>query len=73
MERKIFKGDTSHGSAWDRGSSDSYYRRIRQPHIWTFEESTLGKTKTDITPQQILEYHLGFEDNELWGDKKDWG
>jgi len=60
-----------HGSPMDRGSADAYYGRPAKPHWWP--EGT-GKgiriDMIDMTPEQISEYHYGY-DNEL--DRKDWG
>ena len=65
--------DVSHGSPYDRGGADSYYRRGRQPHWWP--EGTMHGQKIeekDMTPEQILEYNMGFDDNEELGDYKMW-
>ena len=66
--------DGVHGSAYDRGSADSYYRRPRSPHFWP-EGSYNGKKveAKDMTPEQIDAYNEGFDDNEDNGDFKDWG
>ena len=60
-----------HGSAYDRGSADSYYRRRRDPHY--FKGATYQSERvTDLTPEQVEEYHRGYDDNERLGDHKDW-
>lgn len=57
-----------HGSLYDRGSADSYYRRPRDPHWWPagtmFEEKI-----TELTEEEVFEYHLGYSANDtfkLW-------
>ena len=69
-----FPFDRSHGSLFDRGSADSYYRRGQRPHY--------GGVGGDSGPevliaeedlQAIAEYRAGYEFNEKLGDFKDWG
>lgn len=61
-----------HGSPYDRGAADSYYRRPRNPHKWP-EGTGRGKKVTDLTPDEVAEYNQGYDDNEALGDHKDWG
>ena len=66
--------DRGHGSPYDRGSADSYYRRPRRPHFFT--EATYASDEIEerfMTKQQIDEYNLGFDENEAAGNFKDWG
>jgi hypothetical protein len=63
-----------HGSPEDRGSADSYYNRPRCPHY--FEGATYQSRKFEkheMTSAQIAAYYKGYDDNEAFGDKKDWG
>lgn len=67
-----------HGSPFDRGGSDSYYRRPRNPHWcpdWSAPEEanvTLGEiTKENMTPEEIEAYHAGYDHNEEAGYKKE--
>ena len=63
-----------HGSPYDRGTADSYYRRLPKPHFYpngTYNNPLV--IKEFMTPKQIKEYHQGYEDNERDGDFKDWG
>jgi hypothetical protein len=64
-----------HGSPFDRGSSDSYYRRMPAPHYYdkTTEGKTVRRTKEEMTPAQINEYDAGYAYNEMLGDYKDYG
>ena len=64
--------DKEHGSCFDRGAADSYYHRSRDPHYWP-EGTGHGTKVTDLTPEQIEAYHAGYDYNEQYGDKKDWG
>jgi len=60
-----------HGSLYDRGSADSYYRRRRDPHWWP-EGSYKGEPVTDLSQDETQEYLAGYEYNERYGDKKDY-
>jgi hypothetical protein len=63
-----------HGSPFDRGSADSYYGRPQDPH-WYPEGSYKGTRveAQDMTLAQMRAYYAGYEYNEQFGDKKDWG
>jgi len=61
-----------HGSLWDRGGADSYYHRGSRPHWWP-EGTGKGTIVTDLTLEEIQEYQAGYDDNEQFGEKKDWG
>ena len=66
--------DRGHGSPYDRGGADSYYRRPFDPHWWP--EGTQKGTRVelkDMSVEAILEYNRGFKDNEEAQDFKDWG
>jgi hypothetical protein len=58
-----------HGSLYDRGSADSYYRRQKNPH-WYPEGTGIEPIITDLTEEEIKEYMLGYDENN---DFKDWG
>lgn len=60
-----------HGSLYDRGSADSYYHRGPSPH-WYPEGTGHGARVTNLTSEEIAEYMAGYDDNEKFGDKKDW-
>ena len=61
-----------HGSLWDRGSADSYYGRQRGPHWWP--EGTGNGTKiVELTDLERQEYDAGYDYNEEYGDRKNWG
>jgi hypothetical protein len=61
-----------HGSLFDRGSADSYYGRRQDPHYGGVG-SDFGD-RVDVTDaDSVAEYLAGYEYNERFGDKKDWG
>lgn len=77
MDKVEFNGkvyDATHGSPFDRGSADSYYRRGRQPHYWP-EGTGHGEMvpREAMTEEQLSDYYAGFEWNEEHGDRKFWG
>ena len=61
-----------HGSLWDRGSADSYYGRPRSPHWWPLGTGN-GTKIEDLTREEREEYYAGYDHNEQYGDKKNWG
>ena len=71
MER--FSYDKHHGSPFDRGSADSYYHRPRNPHKGGSGGDYGFTPITTLTAEEIEAYHAGYDYNEQYGDKKDWG
>lgn len=66
--------DCRHGGPFDRGSADSYYDRGMSPHYYVGATMTSTRvSQSDMTPEQIEEYLAGYEYNEQFGGKKDWG
>ncbi len=66
--------DTRHGGPFDRGSADSYYGRGIDIHYYVGATAQSERVEgKDMTPEQIVEYMAGYEYNEKFGDKKDWG
>ena len=63
---------TNHGSLFDRGSADSYYHRGPNPH-WGGITGCGYPECRDLTPEEQAEYLAGYQWNEDFGDKKDWG
>jgi hypothetical protein len=61
----------SHGSLYDRGSADSYYGRMPDPHYW-LEGTGHGTKVTELNSAEVEEYMAGYDDNERSGDKKDY-
>lgn len=64
-----------HGSPYDRGSSDSYYRRPKNPHKWVFPGANGNgwDEVTELSADEREQYEQGFEDNESQFNFKDWG
>ncbi len=66
--------DTRHGGPFDRGSADSYYHRDVRPHYFVGDTHNSEEiTEEKMTPREIADYLAGYEWNEKFGDKKDWG
>ena len=66
--------DTSNGSPYDRGAADSYYGRPREPHYWpsgTYKGTMVPRDL--MTEGELYQYHHGYDWNEEYGDRKDWG
>jgi hypothetical protein len=65
--------DAKHGSPYDRGGADSYYRRPRDPHWWpdgTYIGRRFGSLR--MTEDEIAEYNKGYDENEKIGHHKEW-
>ena len=63
-----------HGSPFDRGGADSYYRRGYNPHWWP--DGTYKGERVEVwymSAEQIEEYKKGYLENEERQDFKDWG
>jgi hypothetical protein len=61
-----------HGSLYDRGSADSYYGRDTQPHYGGVGGGS-GERVAVSDEASVAEYMAGYGNNELLGNKKDWG
>ncbi len=73
MIREHIVFETRHGSPYDRGSADSYYGRPRIPHYYagaTMQSPRIPESA--MTPDEIVAYHAGYDDNEENGVKKQW-
>jgi hypothetical protein len=62
------KNDRSHGSPFDRGSADSFYRRVGYPHYINARGERIEES--EMTADQIAEYKAGFIDNEKQIDSR---
>ena len=66
--------DPRHGGAYDRGSADSYYRRGFNPHYYVGATYSSDRVElADMTPEEIVAYTKGYNENEEAGNFKDWG
>jgi len=73
MIREHILIDTRHGGPYDRGGADSYYRRPRNPHFFRGDSYQSERvTYKDMTPDEIEAYNAGYDDNEEFGDYKEW-
>jgi hypothetical protein len=54
-----------HGSPYDRGDNDRYYRQRHRPH-----KKVNGAEVTDLTPQERDEYDAGWDENR--SGTKEW-
>jgi len=60
-----------HGSLYDRGSADSYYGRMPNPHYGGVGADS-GPRVEVYDESSVAEYLAGYEYNERHGDKKDY-
>ena len=62
-----------HGGPYDRGSADSYYQRSYNPHYYVGDTYSSPRVEIEnMTPEEIVAYTKGFNDNEESGNFKDW-
>jgi hypothetical protein len=64
--------DARHGGAFDRGAADSYYGRGRDPHYYVGATSFSDRVES-LTQEELEAYDAGYDYNEEYGDKKDYG
>ena len=57
----------AHGSPFDRGSADSWYRRQPEPH-YMIDGARIERA--DMTAEQIAEYKAGYDSNEKQIDSR---
>ena len=63
--------EQTHGNAFDRGSADSWYGRVRNPHKGGVGGMS-GPRVTELTADEMEAYHAGYDYNEQSGGKKDY-
>ena len=72
----VWKGveyDDRHGGPFDRGSADSYYGRLRSPHVFLGDTNNSPMmTIEDMTDDEIEAYHAGYDYNENMRHYKKW-
>lgn len=62
-----------HGDPFDRGSADSYYGRIRNPHKGGVGGGSGPRIESnEMTAQEIADYGAGYNYNEQSGDRKEY-
>jgi hypothetical protein len=64
--------DAEHGSFFDRGAADSYYYRDRDPHCGGVGGMAGPRVEAE-TPEEVEAYNAGYDWNNCFGDKKDYG
>ena len=65
--------DERHGGPYDRGGADSYYRRGYHPHYYVGATYMSDRVElADMTPEEVVAYRAGFDDNEESGNYKEW-
>lgn len=65
--------DARHGGAFDRGSADSYYHRKPDPHFYLGDTYSSARVVAEVGTAEHEAYVAGYQWNEQFGDKKDWG
>lgn len=67
------KYDERHGGPFDRGSADSYYGRVEDPHYYVGDTGFSQRVAyEDMTDEEVEAYYAGYEDNEKSGSKKNY-
>ena len=69
MQIQIENCDQSHGSPFDRGSSDAFYDRPKNPHKYPNGSYSSPKIQL-VNPIEIAEYNAGYDNQD---NRKDWG
>jgi len=73
LDSDTTKYDESHGSPFDRGSADSYYRRSPNPHYWPYGSYNGSRVdQSDMSNSQVEAYYAGYEDNDQLGCFKEY-
>ena len=62
-----------HGSPYDRGGADAFYRRPMKPHYYPDGAVGTSEPVYTLTKEQEMEYLTGYWDQEISGDFKDYG
>ena len=63
-----------HGSAYDRGGADAYYRRKFEPHYYKGDSYSSERIELlDPSTKDYQAYKQGYQDQVDSGDFKDWG
>ena len=65
--------DARHGGAFDRGAADSWYCRPREPHYFLGATYSTPEVRPAIHSEEYEAYLAGYDWNERFGGKKDWG
>ena len=71
MKKRMKTMNKAHGSPYDRGGADAYYRRPIRPHYCP-SGNNQGIEDYDLTKEQEMEYLKGYWDQQKSGDFKDY-
>jgi len=62
--------DARHGGPFDRGSADSWYDRMINPHYYKGDTDSSEKVElADMTGSETVDYLMGYQFNEEHGGK----
>lgn len=71
MNAEKIKYERRHGSPYDRGAADAYYRRPKSPHYYVGSTySSRRVEKEEMTREELEAYRAGYDQQD---DFKDWG
>ena len=73
MKMKQTIMNKEHGSPYDRGSADAFYKRPMKPHYYPDTKVGISEPIYTLTKEQEMEYLHGYWDQESSGDFKDYG
>ena len=71
--KQMAQYDKRHGGPFDRGAADSYYGRPHRPHYFVGATHQSEEVIPTETSDAYWDYLAGYEYNEQFGDKKDYG
>ena len=71
MKKRMMTMNKLHGSPYDRGGADAYYRRPINPHYCP-SGNNQGIEVHDLTKEEEAEYMKGYWDQQKSGDFKDY-
>jgi hypothetical protein len=72
MMKRMMTMNKLHGSPYDRGSADAYYRRPINPHYYPGADVGFSEPMKSMTKDQENEYLKGYWDQQKSGDFKDY-
>ena len=72
MKKRMMTMNKLHGSPYDRGSADAYYRRPINPHYYPGSDVGFSEPTQGLSKEQEMEYLKGYWDQQKSGDFKDY-
>ena len=64
--------DKRHGSPYDRGAADAYYRRPFNPHYFIGASCNSNEIAIEPGTEAYKAYTQGYQDQEAAGETKKW-